>query len=31
MEDEVFGPVLAVLTYRSLDEAFGNIAATHIR
>ena len=28
MEDEVFGPILPVLTYRSLDEAFGRIAAT---
>jgi aldehyde dehydrogenase (NAD+) len=28
MEDEVFGPILPVLTFRSLDEAFGRIAAT---
>jgi aldehyde dehydrogenase (NAD+) len=28
MEDEVFGPILPILTYRSLDEAFGRIAAT---
>jgi acyl-CoA reductase-like NAD-dependent aldehyde dehydrogenase len=28
MEDEVFGPILPVLTYRSLDEAFAAIAAT---
>ena len=28
MEDEVFGPILPVLTYSSLDEAFGRIAAT---
>src|SRR5262249_27540064 len=28
MEDEVFGPILPVLTYRTLDEAFGKIAAT---
>jgi aldehyde dehydrogenase (NAD+) len=28
MEDEVFGPILPVLTYRTLDEAFGRIAAT---
>jgi aldehyde dehydrogenase (NAD+) len=28
MEDEVFGPILPVLTYRSLDEAFGRIATT---
>ena len=27
MEDEVFGPVLPVLTYRTLDEAFSRIAA----
>jgi len=27
MEDEVFGPILPVLTYRTLDEAFGRIAA----
>ncbi len=26
MEDEVFGPILPVLTYRTLDEAFGRIA-----
>jgi aldehyde dehydrogenase (NAD+) len=28
MEDEVFGPVLPVLRYSSLDEAFARIAAT---
>jgi aldehyde dehydrogenase (NAD+) len=28
MEDEVFGPILPILTYHSLDEAFGRIAAT---
>jgi aldehyde dehydrogenase (NAD+) len=28
MEDEVFGPILPILTYRSLDEAFTRIAAT---
>jgi len=28
MEDEVFGPILPILTYRTLDEAFGGIAAT---
>jgi Alcohol dehydrogenase GroES-like domain/Aldehyde dehydrogenase family len=28
MEDEVFGPILPVLTYRTLDEALGRIAAT---
>jgi aldehyde dehydrogenase (NAD+) len=28
MEDEVFGPILPILTYRTLDEAFGRIAAT---
>ena len=28
MEDEVFGPILPVLTYRTLDEALGKIAAT---
>jgi aldehyde dehydrogenase (NAD+) len=27
MEDEVFGPILPVLTYRTLDDAFGRIAA----
>lgn len=27
MEDEVFGPILPILTYRTLDEAFGRIAA----
>src|SRR5215813_1238462 len=27
MEDEVFGPILPVLTYRTLDEAFGRISA----
>ena len=28
MEDEIFGPILPILTYRTLDEAFGHIAAT---
>jgi aldehyde dehydrogenase (NAD+) len=28
MEDEIFGPILPVLTYRSLDEAFERMAAT---
>ena len=28
MEDEVFGPILPILTYRTLDEAFGRIANT---
>jgi aldehyde dehydrogenase (NAD+) len=28
MEDEVFGPILTVLTYRTLDEALDRIAAT---
>src|SRR5271157_5979874 len=28
MEDEVFGPILPILTYKSLDEAFARIAAT---
>jgi aldehyde dehydrogenase (NAD+) len=28
MEDEVFGPILPILTYRSLDEALKRIAAT---
>jgi aldehyde dehydrogenase (NAD+) len=28
MEDEVFGPILPILTYRTLDEAFGRIAKT---
>jgi aldehyde dehydrogenase (NAD+) len=28
MQDEIFGPILPVLTYRSLDEAFEKIAAT---
>jgi acyl-CoA reductase-like NAD-dependent aldehyde dehydrogenase len=28
MEDEVFGPILPILTYRALDEALGRIAAT---
>jgi aldehyde dehydrogenase (NAD+) len=27
MEDEVFGPILPVLTYRTLDDAFNRIAA----
>lgn len=28
MEEEVFGPILPILTYRTLDEALGKIAAT---
>jgi len=28
MEEEVFGPILPILTYRSLDEAFDRIAKT---
>ncbi len=28
MADEVFGPVLSILTYNSLNEAFERIAAT---
>jgi acyl-CoA reductase-like NAD-dependent aldehyde dehydrogenase len=28
MEDEIFGPILPILTYKTLDEAFGHIAAT---
>jgi len=28
MEDEVFGPILPILTYRTVEEAFGKIAAT---
>jgi aldehyde dehydrogenase (NAD+) len=28
MEDEVFGPILPILTYKSFDEAMGRIAAT---
>jgi aldehyde dehydrogenase (NAD+) len=28
MEDEVFGPILPILTYRTLDEALGRIAAS---
>ena len=28
MEDEVFGPILPIFTYRTLDEAFARIAAT---
>ena len=27
MKDEVFGPILPILTYKTLDEAFGRIAA----
>jgi acyl-CoA reductase-like NAD-dependent aldehyde dehydrogenase len=27
MKDEIFGPTLPILTYQSLDEAFGNIIA----
>src|ERR1700730_4713088 len=26
MEDEIFGPILPILTYRTLDEAFGRIS-----
>src|SRR5215831_17371845 len=28
MEDEVFGPILPILTYQTMDEALGRIAAT---
>src|SRR5438132_7642027 len=28
MEDEVFGPILPILTYRTLDEAFRRISTT---
>jgi acyl-CoA reductase-like NAD-dependent aldehyde dehydrogenase len=28
MEEEVFGPILPILTYRTMDEALGKIAAT---
>jgi len=28
MEDEIFGPILPILTYKTIDEAFGRIAAT---
>jgi aldehyde dehydrogenase (NAD+) len=28
MEDEIFGPILPILTYQTLDEALGRIAAT---
>jgi aldehyde dehydrogenase (NAD+) len=28
MEDEVFGPILPILTYRTVEEALGRIAAT---
>lgn len=28
MEEEVFGPILPILTYKTLDEALGKIAAT---
>jgi aldehyde dehydrogenase (NAD+) len=28
MEDEIFGPILPILTYRTLDEAFGRIKST---
>jgi aldehyde dehydrogenase (NAD+) len=28
MGDEIFGPILPILTYKTLDEAFGRIAAT---
>ncbi len=27
MEDEIFGPILLILTYRTLDEAFDRISA----
>jgi aldehyde dehydrogenase (NAD+) len=29
MEEEVFGPVLPILTYKTLDEALSRIAGTH--
>ena len=28
MKDEIFGPILPILTFRTLDEAFARIAAT---
>jgi aldehyde dehydrogenase (NAD+) len=28
MEEEIFGPILPILTYRTVDEAFGHIAST---
>ena len=28
MRDEIFGPILPILTYRTLDETLGRIAAT---
>ena len=28
MEDEIFGPILPILTYKTLDEAFAKISAT---
>ena len=28
MEDEIFGPILPILTYKTLDEAFARMAAT---
>lgn len=28
MQDEIFGPILPILTYKILDEAFARIAAT---
>src|SRR5277367_2717093 len=28
MEDEIFGPILPILTFKSIEEAFGRIAAT---
>jgi aldehyde dehydrogenase (NAD+) len=28
MEDEIFGPILPILIYKTLDEAFGHIAST---
>ena len=31
MEDEVFGPILPILTYRTLDEACGRIDAPRAR
>jgi aldehyde dehydrogenase (NAD+) len=30
MKDEVFGPILPILTYRTLDEAFSRISATSL-
>jgi aldehyde dehydrogenase (NAD+) len=28
MEDEIFGPILPILTYKTLNEAFGHIGST---